>query len=209
MTLPKELKDAISQLSSKDKDKLIFRLLKKDLALANQLLFELVSVENVEEKRAQVKKQLSNFIEHATIRFYSPGWLNMDVREMSGIINEHVTITKDKYGEAYLNLWMITEILERNKEKILSASIGKTEKFCMAVIARAFKILLLIKKLHEDYRVEFEDDLMKLGRLIGENKYLMKFAIYNGFDVNWLITAEIPENLEEIHKDLRDRGYLK
>jgi len=209
MTIPKELKDAISGLSSKDKDKLIFRLLKKDLVLANQLLFDLVSVENVEEKRAQVKKQLSNFIEHATIRFYSPGWLNMDVREMSGIINEHVTITKDKFGEAYLNLWMITEILERNKEKILSASIGKSEKFCVAVIARAFKILLLIKKLHEDYRVEFEDDLMKLGRLIGENQYLMKFAIYNGLDVNWLIQVEIPENLEEIHKDLRDRGYLR
>jgi len=209
MTLPKELKDAISQLSSKDKDKLIFRLLKKDLVLANQLLFELVSNENVEEKRAQVKKQLSNLIELATFRFHSPGWLNMDVREMSGIINEHVTITKDKYGEAYLNLWMITEILERNKEKILSASIGKSEKFCVAVIARVFKILLLIKKLHEDYRVEFEDDLTKLGRLIGENKYLMKFAIYNGLDVNWLIQVEIPENLEEIYKDLRDRGYLR
>jgi len=56
MTLPKELKEAISKLTSKDKDKLIFRLLKKDLVLANQLLFELVSDENVEEKRAQVKK---------------------------------------------------------------------------------------------------------------------------------------------------------
>ena len=209
MTIPKELKDAISGLSSKDKDKLIFRLLKKDLVLANQLLFELVSDENVDEKRAQLKKQLSNHIEHATIRFYSSGWLNMDVREMSGIINEHVTITKDKYGEAYLNLWMITEILERNKDNILSVSIGKTEKFCVAVISRVFKILLLIKKLHEDYRVEFEDDLIKLGRLIGENKYLMKFAIYNGLDVNWLIQVEIPENLEEIYKDLRDRGYLR
>lgn len=209
MTLPKELKEAISKLSSGDKDKLIFRLLKKDLVLANQLLFELVSDENVEEKRAQVKKQLANLIELATFRFHSTGWLNMDVRDMSGIINEHVSITKDKYGEAYLNLWMITEVLERNNEKILSESIGKTEKFCVAVIARSFKILLLIKKLHDDYRVEFEDDLMKLGRLIGENMYLMKFAIYNGFDVNWLINAEIPENIEQIHKDIRDRGCLR
>lgn len=209
MTLPKELKEAISKLSSADKDKLIFRLLKKDLVLANQLLFELVSDENVEDKRKQVKELLTKRIELATIHFHSTGYLNMDVREMSGIITEHVKITKDKYGEAYLNLWMITEVLERNKEKILSASIGKTEKFCVAVIARAFKILVLIKKLHEDYRVEFEDDLMKLGGLIGENKYLMKFAIYNGFDVSWLINAEIPENIEQIHKDIRDRGYLR
>jgi len=128
---------------------------------------------------------------------------------MSGIINEHVSITKDKYGEAYLNLWMINEVLELNNVKILLESIGKTEKFCVAVIARTFKILLLIKKLHEDYRVEFEDDLMKLGKLISENKYLMKFAIYNGFDVNWLLSAEIPENIDQIHKDIRDRGYLR
>lgn len=209
MTLPKELKEAISKLSSADKDKLIFRLLKKDLVLASQLIFELVSDENVEEKRKQVKEQLTKRIELATIHFYSTGYLQMDVRDMSGIINEHVSITKDKYGEAYLNLWMITEVLERNNEKILSVSIGKAEKFCVAVISRTFKILLLINKLHEDYRVEFEDDLMKLGKLIGENKYLMKFAIFNGLDVNWLFNAEIPENIEQIHKDLRDRGYLR
>jgi len=209
MTLPKELKEAISQLTSKDKDKLIFRLLKKDLVLANQLLFELVSDENVEEKRAQVKKLLGKRIELATTNFYSTGYLHMDVRDMSGIITEHVKITKDKYGEAYLNLWMITEVLERNNENISSASIGKAEKFCVSVIARAFKILLLIKKLHEDYRIEFEDNLIKLGRIIAENKYLMKFALLNGFDVNWLLKAEIPENIEQIHKDLRDRGYLR
>lgn len=209
MTLPKELKEAISGLTSKDKDKLIFRLLKKDLVLANQLLFELVSDENVEEKRNQAKELIIERIELATIHFYSPGILGMYVRDMSGIINEHVSITKDKFGEAYLNLWMITEVLERNNENILSVSIGKAEKFCVAVIARAFKILLLISKLHQDYRIEFEDNLMKLGRLIGGNQYLMKFAIYNGFDVNWLITSETPENLEEIHKDLRKRGYLK
>lgn len=209
MTLPKELKDAISQLSSKDKDKLIFRLLKKDLGLANQLLFEFVSTDTIQERRNQVKKQLQRDVDLVTEHYYSSGYLNMAVREMSGIINEHITITKDKFGEAYLNLWMITEILERNNKNILSASIEKTEKFCVAVIARAFKILLLIKKLHEDYRVEFEDDLMKLGKLIGENQYLMKFAIYNGFEINWLLNAEIPENIEQIHKDIRDRGFLR
>lgn len=53
------------------------------------------------------------------------------------------------------------------------------------------------------------NDLIKLGRIIGDNKYLMKFAIHNGFDVNWLLRAEIPENIEQIHKDIRDRGYLR
>lgn len=209
MTLPVELKEAISQLSSKDKDKLIFRLLKKDITLARQLMFELVSDEKVEDKRRQLKEYLAKQIETATKHFHSVGYLNMDIRDMSGLITDHVKITKDKYGEVYLNLWMLTEVLERNNQKILSVHISKTEKLCVAVIARAFKILLLIKKLHEDYKVEFEDDMQKLGRLIGHNPYLMKFAIYNGFDVNWLLRTEIPDDIEELHRDLRKRGYLR
>ena len=128
---------------------------------------------------------------------------------MSGMINDHVSTTKDKFGEAQLNLWMINKVLEINGEKILSTTIGKANTFCVATIARAFKIMLLIKKLHEDYFVEFEDDLKKLGKLIGANPYLMKCAINNGLDVNWLISAEIPADLEQIHKNLRARGYLK
>lgn len=209
MTIPQELKEAISNLSSKDKDKLIFRLLKKDLKLANQLLFEFVSTETVETRRGKVKKYLDALIERATVHFYSTGYLNMDVRDMSGVINEHVSVTKDKYGEASLNLWMITEVIEKNQKNILSESLARSEKFCVAVIARVFKIMLLINKLHEDYRIDFEDELVKLGNLIGDNPYLMKRAIQNGLDVNWLIRTEIPENIEQIHKDLRARGYLK
>jgi hypothetical protein len=81
-------------------------LLKKDLVLANQLLFELVSNETVEEQRGKIQKRLFAAIERATIHFYSPGYLSMDVRYMSGEINEHVSITKDKYGEISLNLYM-------------------------------------------------------------------------------------------------------
>ncbi|MBP1640147.1 MAG: hypothetical protein H6Q17_1730 [Bacteroidetes bacterium] len=209
MTLPKELKEAISRLPSTEKDKLIFRLLKKDLTLANRLLFELTSEDSVEDKREQVKQRLTLRINSATNHYYSPGYLLMAVRDMSGFINEHVSLTKDKFGEAQLNLWMINKVLEENGAKILSTTRGKANTFCVATIARAFKIMLLIKKMHEDYRIEFEDDLKKLGKLIGNNPYLMQSAIYNGLDVNWMIGAKIPENLEQIHKDLRARGYLK
>ena len=47
------------------------------------------------------------------------------------------------------------------------------------------------------------NDLIKLGRIIGDNKHLMKFAIYNGFDVNWLFNTEILENIEQIHKYIK------
>jgi len=208
MKLPEELKEAISNLPSKEKDKLIFRLLKKDLMLANQLLFNLVSTDSVEEKREQTKAQLAKEIQHATEKFYSSGYLLLDVRTMSGIITEHAKITKDKFGEAYLNLWMLNEVIEKNKEHILSDSYGKSETFCVAAIARAFKIMLLIKKLHEDFLIEFEDELKRLGELISDNKHLMRRAINHGLDVNWLINVNIPENLEQIYKDIRAQGFL-
>lgn len=48
MTFPKEFKEALSHLPSKEKDKLVLRLLRKDLLLANRLLFELVNTNTVE-----------------------------------------------------------------------------------------------------------------------------------------------------------------
>ena len=208
MIFPKEFKEAISNLPPAEKDKLIFRLLKNDLALANQLHFKLVSTKSVEELREKVQSQIDNLIERATKNYYSPGYLNMDIRDMSGRINEHVKITKDKYGEISLNLFMINRVLEQNNRNILTATRGKADKLCTAIVARAFKILLLVKKMHEDYFMEFESDMKKLGELIGSNDYLMRAAIFNGLDLNWLLSGNIPDNIEQIHKELRKNGYL-
>jgi hypothetical protein len=209
MSIDQELKDAISILSHKDKDKLIFRLLKKDEMLTKQLIFDLVSMKTVEERRDEVQKFLEQQIEQISNAYYSIGYLHQDIRYMSGTITEHVKITKDKYGEVYLNLWMLTEVLERNNQKILSVSVMRAEKFCVAVAARAFKIILLINKMHEDYGVDFVDGLQKLGRIIGNNPYLMKYAMKHGLDVNWLIKNEIPRNIDEIYKNIRSAGYLR
>lgn len=210
MTYPKEFKEAISNLPSKEKDKLILRLLKNNLPLANRLLFELVHTDTVEERREKVEESLRSRISRNKENYYSVGWLNMDVRDFSGIINEHVSMTRDKFGEAHLNLIMINEVLRLNKNFILNGkSPRKKRKFCVAVIARAFKILLLIKKLDQDYFIEFEENLIQFGKHISENKDLSKEAINNGFDVNWLLNAEIPEDIVAIHKEVRAQGFLK
>lgn len=208
MIFPKEFKEAIHNLPSAEKDKLIFRLLKKDLVLANQLMFQLVVEDSIEEQREKLRKQIDILIDRAANIYYSPGYLNMDIRDISGRINEHVQITKDKYGEISLNLYMINNVLEKNNKNILSATPAKAKKLCTAVIARAFKILILIKKMHEDYFTEFEDDIKKLGALIGDNPYLMKSAIFNGLDINWLLSGNIPDDIEQIRKELRQKGYL-
>ncbi len=204
-----EFKKTLQLLPIKEKDKLILRLLRRNLPLAQRLHFELVDTDSAIDKREQVKFKILERISLATEHYYSPGYLLMDARETSGMINEHVSITKDKQGEISLNCLMIRQILEHNNERISEASQERSYTFCIYVVARIFKILLLIKKQHTDLHIEFSDDIKAIGELIGNNHNLMKIAIHNGLDVNWLVKFDIPENIAIIHKELRSNRFLK
>ena len=209
MDFDSEFKKALQLLPGKEKDKLILRLLKKDLKLAERLRFELVDTDSVQDKREQVKSRIIKNIQRASERYYSAGNLLMDVRDISGGINEHVYTTKDKVGEISLNCLMLRQLLALNNQHIAAERYGKAYTLCIYIIARIFKILMLIQKQHEDLHLEFRDDIEAIGELISGNSSLMKMAIHNGLDVNWLIRFEIPANIADIHKDLRERGFLK
>ena len=205
----KEFKKAIQELPNSEKDKLIFRLLKRDLDLANRLYFELVDVETVEDKRAAFEIEMLRKINYFSDRYYSVGYLLQDTRFLSGDITNHVKITKDKFGEISLNLKMLNHLLTINNKRIETVTYSKAYTLCIYVIARAFKILLLIKAIDEDYFLDFKENLSTLGKLIYDNPFLMHTAIDNDLDVNWLILGEIPENIVTIHKEIRANGFLK
>ena len=205
----KEFKKAIQELPSNEKDKLIFRLLKRDLDLANRLYFELVDVETVEDKRTAFEIEMIKKINYFSDRYYSVGYLLQDTRFLSGDITNHVKITKDKFGEISLNLKMLNHLLTINNKRIETVTYSKAYTLCIYVIARAFKILLLIKAMDEDYFLDFKENLSTLGKLIYDNPFLMHTAIDNDLDVNWLILGEIPENIVAIHKEIRANGFLK
>ena len=205
----KEFKKAIQELPNSEKDKLIFRLLKRDLDLANRLYFELVDVETVEDKRTAFEIAMIKKINYFSDRYYSVGYLLQDTRFLSGDINNHVKITKDKFGEISLNLKMLNHLLTINNKRIETVTYSKAYTLCIYVIARAFKILLLIKAMDEDYFLDFKENLSTLGKLIYDNPFLMHTAIDNDLDVNWLILGEIPENIVAIHKEIRANGFLK
>jgi len=209
MTFDPEFKKALQLLSGSEKDKLILRLLKHDLQLANKLRFELVDTDSVQDKREQLQNRIIKRIQWATERYYSPGILLMDVREISGEINEHVSITKDKFGEISLNCIMLRRLLELNNERIGAETYNKAYTLCIYIVARIFKILILIQKQHEDLHLEFREDIETIGKFLGNNHLLMKTAITNGIDINWLIQYEIPKNIADIYKKLRESGLLK
>ncbi len=209
MAFDAEFKKALKLLPDKEKDKLILRLLKRDLQLADRLRFELVDTDSVQDKRESLESLIIESIEMASERYYSPGYLLMDVRGISGRINDHVSITKDKYGEISLNCLMLRHLLDLNNDRIDSETQRKSHTLCIYIIARTFKILMLIQKQHEDLHLEFQEDIEAIGMLIGNNDNLMQTAIRNGLDVNWLIQFKIPEDIFDIYKNLRKNGYLR
>ena len=208
MQFDKEFKEAISHLPDSEKNKLILRLLKKDKNLFNRLYFELVSTDSIEDKREQIINRIECLVDDMTNNYYSVGYLHSDVRMASGEITQHVSTTKDKFGSVSLNILLINRVLEFNNEKILKVPLDKARKFVDSVIARAFRIVLNVAKLDQDYFVEFQEGLIKLGGLISKNKYLMDSAVNHGFNVNWLLSAEIPEDIAAIYKVTR-QAYRK
>ncbi|WP_047451603.1 hypothetical protein [Alistipes sp. ZOR0009] len=209
MTFDSEFKQALQQLPSKEKDKLILRLLKRDLNLASKLRFELVDTDSVLDKREQLQGWITMEMKRVTNEYYSAGCLLMDVRNISGRITEHVYITNDKPGEIILNCLMIRLLLELNSNRIVNEKKGKVYSLCIYLLNRIFKILILIQKQHEDLYMEFRDDVEAIGRMVDGNSSLSQMAKYNGLDISWLVRFEIPNDIAEIYKDLRQRGLLK
>ncbi len=209
MTFEQDFKDALANIPDKEKDKLILRLLKKDIILAKRLQYELLSEESVEDKRNQLQEILDKKIESAIKHFKSPGYLSMDIRYMSGMITEHVKITKDKFGDIWLNLYMLTKLVPNLEEQLAYFSRRQGEKYYIPALARIFKILMAIVKLHEDDQYEFRENLQILGDSIGDNDHFMMTAMHNGLDVNWLTQNNIPEDIADIHKEIKNNGFLK
>ena len=133
--LSDELKKAISGLSPKDKDRLLYRLVAKDARLVEQLRFRLLENSDVgamEDRRSEVQSRIETYFRNS--QFHSPGYLLLDIRMLSGFINRHVTTTKDKYGEIFLNFRLLNLAFEYNAEAIKQFQPYQTRTFHEYVI---------------------------------------------------------------------------
>ncbi len=208
MEYSKEFKAALSQFSHSEKDKLIFRLLKKDKLLSKKLYFELIDEETTDDKRNTMEAYIKERISELSKYIGNPKYFLVLIRKLSAEITEHVKVTTDKFGEAYLNLFLVNEVLSSN-EKLGKQRFDTVYKLYIYLINKIFKALIQIKKLDEDYWIEFDEILSEIDIKIHDNLYLEKLCINNGLDFNWLKCENIPEHFELIVKDIRSQGFLK
>lgn len=204
----KEFKQALSEFSSKEKDKLIFRLLKKDKLLSKKLYFELIDPETTDDKRNEMEKIISERVSEISKYVANQKYFLVLIRKLSSEITEHVKVTTDKFGDVYLNLFLVNKILEHN-EKLGRQRFDAVYKLYIYLINKIFKALTLIKKLDEDYWMEFDELLSDIDFQIHETLYLEKLCMNNGLDFNWLRCENIPDHFELIVKNIKSEGFLR
>ena len=208
MEFSKEFKAALSEFSSKEKDKLIFRLLKKDKLLSKKLYFELIEEETTDDKRNTMESYLKERITDLSKHIGNPKYFLVLVRKLSGEITEHVKVTTDKFGDVFLNLFLVNTILEHN-DKLSRQRFDAVYKLYIYLINKIIKALIQIQKLDEDYWLEFDEILTDIDFQLHENLYLEKLCINNGLDFNWLKCENIPDHFELIVKNIKSEGFLR
>lgn len=208
MEYSKEFKAALSAFSSNDKDKLIFRLLRKDKLLSKKLYFELIDPETTDDKRNAMDEHVEEKILLASKYIGNAQYFLSTIRGISAEITEHVKITTDKFGEVSLTLILINKVLEYNDD-LSRQRFDNVYKLYIYIINKVFKSLILIKKLDEDYWIEIDEYLRDTQNKISENHYLQKLCINNGLDVNWLECDKIPENIDQVVKEIKSQGFLR
>ena len=138
----------------------------------------------------------------------NPKYFLVLVRKLSGEITEHVKVTTDKFGDVFLNLFLVNTILEHN-DKLSRQRFDAVYKLYIYLINKIIKALIQIQKLDEDYWLEFDEILTDIDFQLHENLYLEKLCINNGLDFNWLKCENIPDHFELIVKDIRSQGFLR
>lgn len=208
MEYSKEFKAALSNFSPAEKDKLIFRLLKKDKLLSKKLYFELIDPETTDNKRDAMEEIVEEKVALASKYISNQKYFLSIIRKISAEITEHVKITTDKFGEVSLNLLLINKILDYNND-LARQRFDNVYKLYLYLINKTVKALLLTRKLDVDYWMEIDEYLDELKGKILENNYLSKLFKNNGIEMNWLTSDKIPENFDHIIKEIKSQGFLR
>ena len=208
MEYSKEFKAALSAFSGAEKDKLIFRLLRKDKLLSKKLYFELIDPETTDDKRNAMEEHIKEQVLLASKYVGNAQYFLSAVRKISAEITEHTKVTTDKFGEISLNLFLANKVLENNSD-LSRQRFDNVYKLYIYIINKIFKSLTLVKKLDEDYWIEIDEYLRDTLDKILENHYLQKLCINNGLDFNWFECDRIPDNIDQIMKDIKSQGFLR
>lgn len=209
MEYSKEFKEALSNFTPKEKDKLIFRLLRKDKILSQKLYFELIEDKTADEKRKELEDHLAEKVAYFSKNISNPKYYLVLIRKLSAEITLHVKVTSDKFGEVYLQLFLVNKILRLYRDRLERQSFEQNYKLYMYLINKIFRSLILTLKLDEDYHLDINGILQETLESLLENGEMVRLCINNGLDFNFFQTENIPEDIAAQVRELKAEGFLR
>ncbi|SFS96962.1 hypothetical protein [Sphingobacterium wenxiniae] len=164
-----DLKEAVLNLSQKEKDKLLVRLVGKDKMLMKQLHFQLLEDQiDLEDRIEKLKERLQDLfaegrhsIKNLPMYSHYKG-LQMLLRQASGIINEHEKITKDKFSEVECRIYILKEAFQRFPRLFEPTAIHPGLKLAEYVKARLRITTNKFDKLHEDLQFDLQESMQQV-----------------------------------------------
>ena len=175
-----ELKAAVLGLSSKEKDKLLIRLISKDKILMKQLHFQLLENEyDLEDRINSLREKLLDLTSPSrssvkNVAMYSNyRALTVLLRQASGMINEHEKVTKDKFSEAEFRLLILQEAFANYPNLFDKTYVAAADKLQRYVAARLKTTFNKYDKLHEDLQFDLKDSYEKVLQFAEEHNLLI------------------------------------
>lgn len=170
------LKIAILDIPTKEKDKLLLRLINKDETLVEHLHFQLLEDESDLQDRVKIiyekidlQFKKSNHLINQINIIRSHRQLLLTLKTLSGIVNYHVQITKDKVSEFELRKYILQESFTRYSYLFNKYTTGENaEKLFKYQAGRLKLIQSIFDKFHEDLKYDYENEIQQLNDFLKE-----------------------------------------
>lgn len=155
----KDLKNEILALPTKEKDKLLLRLVAKDKVLTEHLHFLLLEdEENLRERVAALKEE----IVETSRNLKSAKEALLNLRKMIKLINHFLKVTKANYEDVELRIFLLNNTETEFKMRIFSSFKNYEHLFSIFFVKSARATFNKFEKLHEDLQFDLREDLNKL-----------------------------------------------
>lgn len=152
----KDLKNAITSLPVKEKDKLLLRLVAKDKVLTEHLHYKLLEDEtDLENRKEKIKTDVEEQI--AELKKLNAKEALVKVRKMITSVNHFYKVTKDPVGEVELKLFILNSVPFDYKKSIFGYR-DFMMLFSIYYIKTVAVTLNKFKKLHEDLQFDLSED---------------------------------------------------
>ncbi len=179
VVLDDEMKATIKALPEKKKNQLLLRLVRKDAKLVDQIRYEYIENEETQElRREELEESFDEILSDLQTRDIALSWWLSHIRGMSSKITWHAQVTKDKFGDIYLNLMVINRVMkmiddmyedDMQNYRLDAYAIGRIYEYFVRRLKRLVKAM---DKLHEDLFLELSDEWRIVAFYFNNNKFL-------------------------------------